>query len=162
MRLFIYVAIIGCPVALVPIQWMYVCSTRPLFALYGVARGLMLMLVISEAVHDIVQCTSWVTDSANIYVCRNDLCLHFVVVDVHICTNVHCLYTKDLLLLSYRYRLKHYPSISMTKDAKTPETTLSNEITNGESDKFEIWYPTETDEDMLQEIQYSMSPCPGG
>ena len=38
----------------------------------------------------------------------------------------------------YRYRLKHYPSISMTKDVKTPETTLGNEITNGESNKFEI------------------------
>ena len=50
----------------------------------------------------------------------------------------------------------------MTKDVKTSEITLGNEITNGESDKFEIWYPAETDEDMLQEIQYSMSPCPGG
>ena len=42
----------------------------------------------------------------------------------------------------------------MTKDVKTSEITLGNEITNGESDKFEIWYPAETDEDMLQEIQY--------
>ena len=42
----------------------------------------------------------------------------------------------------------------MTKDAKTPETTLGNETTNGESDKFEIWFPAETDEDILQEIQY--------
>ena len=50
----------------------------------------------------------------------------------------------------------------MTKDAKTPETTLGNEITKDESDKFEIWFPAETGEDMLQEIQYSMSPCPGG
>ena len=70
--------------------------------------------------------------------CTNVLCLHVVVVDVHICTNVHYLYTRDLLLLSYRYKLKHYPSISMTKDVKTSEITLGNEITNGESDKFEI------------------------
>ena len=54
---------------------------------------------------------------------------------------VQMFFVSMLLLLMYifvqmyRYRLKHYPSISMTKDVKTPETTLGNEITNGESDK---------------------------
>ena len=135
---------------------MNICSAIPFFALHGFAIGLMLMLVTSDVVHDIVRCTRWVKLIERIYdyVCTNVLCLHVDVVDVHICTNVHYLYTRDLLLLFYRYRLKHYPNISMTKDVKTPETTLGNEITKDESDKFEIWFPAETGEDMLQEIQY--------
>ena len=55
MRLFIYVAIIASQVpGGVSSYSMNMSTTRSLFALHGVARGLMLMLVTSDAVHDIV------------------------------------------------------------------------------------------------------------